>query len=67
MCNHENKYLSRIFMCIFMLTSASWLKAQSIWMDIFNQPCIMEKEGSNNIAGNCKGVTLLMDQGMLPR
>lgn len=45
-----------------MLISASWLKAQSIWIDAFSQPCIREKEWSKNIARNCKGVTLMMDQ-----
>ena len=49
-----------------MLISASWLKAQSIWIGAFSQPCIREKEWSKDIARNCKGVTLMMDQGMLP-
>lgn len=33
-------------------------------MDGFSETCIIEKEWSKNTAGNRKGVTLMMDQGM---
>ena len=66
MRDHECK-IYPIYLCaFFMLISASWLKAQSIWIGAFSQPCIREKEWSKDIARNCKGVTLMMDQGMLP-